>query len=279
MTDRRRYPSDLSDARWALVEPTLTAWRQARTARALAFGRPPEHDLRDLLDAILYVDRTGIPRRYLPHDYPPHRTVYAYFARWQRDGVFGQLNGLLRRLVRASEGRDPEPTACIIDSQSVKTSTNAPSATQGVDVGKKIAGRKRNIVTDTIGLLLTVLVTAASVQDSTAGQHLPTTVAADHPTVRKTWADMGYETAVIEHGATLGIDVEIVRRDPTTRGFVVQPRRWVVERTFGWLMNHHRLARDYEALPARSEAVIHVAMINLMTRRLTNETTPTWRGT
>ncbi|MFK0259237.1 IS5 family transposase [Streptomyces sp. NPDC090445] len=246
--------------------PALTAWRQARTARALAFGRPPEHDLRDLLDAILYVDRTGIPWRYLPHDYPPHQTVYACFARWQRDGVFEQLNGLLRRLVRASEGRDPEPTACIIDSQSVKTSTNAPATTQGVDVGKKIAGRKRNIVTDTIGLLLTVLVTAASVQDSTAGRQLLTKVAADHPTVHKTWADMGYKTTVVEHGANLGIDVEIVRRDPTTRGFVVQPRRWVVERTFGWLMNHRRSARDYEALPARSEAMIHVAMINLMTR-------------
>lgn len=113
MTARRPYPSDLSDARWALVEPTLTAWREERAARALAFGRPPEHELRDLLDAILYVDRTGIPWRYLPHDYPPHQTVYAYFARWQRDGVFEQLNGLLRRLVRTAEGRSPDPTACI----------------------------------------------------------------------------------------------------------------------------------------------------------------------
>ncbi|MEU1290749.1 transposase, partial [Kitasatospora sp. NPDC005856] len=118
MTDRRPYPSDLSDARWALVEPTLTAWRQERTARALAFGRPPEHELRDLLDAILYVDRTGIPWRYLPHDYPPWETVYTYFARWQKEGVFEQLNGLLRRLVRTREGRNPEPSACIIDSQS-----------------------------------------------------------------------------------------------------------------------------------------------------------------
>jgi len=279
MTDRRPYPSDLSDARWALVEPILTAWRQARSARALAFGRPPEHDLRDLLDAILYVDRTGIPWRYLPHDYPPWETVYAYFARWQRDGVFEQLNGLLRRLVRAAEGRNTEPTACIIDSQSVKTSTNVPAATQGADVGKKITGRKRSIVTDTIGLLLAVLVTAASVQDGTAGRQLLTTVAVKHPTLRKAWADMGYKNAVVEHGATVGIDVEIVRRDPGTRGFVVQPRRWVVERTLGWLMNHRRLARDYEALPARSEAMVHVAMINLMTRRLTGESTPTWRGT
>jgi transposase len=279
MTDRRPYPSDLSDARWALVEPALTAWRQARTARALSFGRPPEHELRDLLDAILYVDRTGIPWRYLPHDYPPWETVYAYFARWQKEGVFVQLNGLLRRLVRTAEGRNPEPTACIIDSQSIKTSTNVPAATQGIDAAKKIIGRKRSIITDTIGLLLAVLVTAASIQDGTAGQQLLTQVAYDHPTLRKTWADMGYKNAVVEHGAALGIDVEIVQRDPATRGFVVQPRRWVVERTLGWLMNHRRLARDYEALPARSEAMIHVAMINLMTRRLTGESTPTWRGT
>ncbi|GAA4980919.1 hypothetical protein GCM10025734_00990 [Kitasatospora paranensis] len=193
--------------------------------------------------------------------------------------MFEQLNGLLRRLVRAAEGREPEPTACIVDSQSVKTSTNVPATSQGIDAGKKIAGRKRNIVTDTIGLLLVVLVTAASVQDNSAGRQLLTAVAADHPAVRKAWVDMGYKTAVVEHGATLGIDVEIVRRDPATRGFVVQPRRWVVERTFGWLMNHRRLARDYEALPERSEAMVHIAMINLMTRRLAGEATPTWRGT
>ena len=124
-----------------------------------------------------------------------------------------------------------------------------------------------------------MLVTAASVQDGTAGQLLLTRIAVDHPTLRKAWADMGYKNTVVEHGATLGIDVEIVRRDPATRGFVIRPRRWVVERTFGWLMNHRRLARDYEALPARSEAMIHLAMINLMTRRLTGEATPTWRGT
>ncbi|MBD2835229.1 IS5 family transposase [Streptomyces pratensis] len=278
MTERRRYPSDLSDARWELVEPVLTAWRAERRGRGLDIGRPPNHDLRSLLDAVLYVNRTGIPWRYLPHDYPHWNTVYAYFARWQEEGVFDQLNSLLRRQVRRQEGRDDEPTACVIASQSIKTSTNVPATGQGIDAGKKIVGRKRSIVIDTVGLLLGVLVTAASVQDSTAGRTLIERIAAEHPTIRKTWVDGGYRQHLVEHAATLGIDMHIVRRDTATRGFTVLPRRWTVERTLGWLMNHRRLARDYEAHPHRSEAMIHVAMINLMTRRLSAESTPTWRG-
>lgn len=261
-----------------MVEPVLTAWRSERRGRGLDIGRPPDHDLRSLLDAVLYVNRTGIPWRYLPHDYPHWNTVYAYFARWQEEGVFDQLNTLLRRQVRRQEGREEEPTACVIDSQSIKTSTHVPACEQGIDAGKKIVGRKRSIVIDTVGLLLAVVVTAASVQDSIAGQTLIERVAADHPTVRKTWVDGGYRQHLVEHAATLGIDMHIVRRDPTTRGFAVLPRRWTVERTLGWLMNHRRLARDYEAHPHRSEAMIHLAMINLMTRRLTAEATPTWRG-
>ncbi|MET7662732.1 IS5 family transposase [Streptomyces sp. NPDC005349] len=279
MPERRRYPSDLSDARWELVEPVLTAWRSERRGRGLDIGRPPDHDLRSLLDAVLYVNRTGIPWRYLPHDYPHWNTVYAYFARWQEEGVFDQLNSLLRRQVRRQEGREEEPTACVIDSQSIKTSTNVPASEQGIDAGKKIVGRKRSIVIDTVGLLLGVLVTAASVQDSIAGQTLIERVATEHPTVRKTWVDGGYRQHLVEHAATLGIDMHIVRRNPSTKGFAVLPRRWTVERTLGWLMNHRRLARDYEAHPHRSEAIIHLAMINLMTRRLTAESTPSWRGT
>jgi transposase len=279
MAEQRPYPSDLSNARWELVEPVLTAWRAERRGKGLDIGRPCEHDLRAILNAIVYVDRTGIPWRYLPHEYPPWQTVYGYFARWQRDGIFTQLNGLLRRLVRTSEGRDPDPSACIIDAQSVKTSANVPTHSQGYDAGKKIAGRKRSIVTDTLGLLIAVLVTAANVSDSAAGLPLLTQVAADHPAITKAWADSAYRTKVIEGSAALGIDVEVVRRDPATRGFAALPRRWVAERTLGWLMLHRRLARDYEALPARSEAMIHVAMIDLMTRRLTRESTPSWRNT
>lgn len=257
-----------------MIEPVLAAWRFERRGRALDFGRPPEHDLRDIMDAILYVDRTGVQWRYLPHDFPHWNTVYGYFAKWADEGVFAQLNGLLRQLLREKEGRDGEPSACVIDAQSVKTSTSVPTAGQGVDAAKKIVGRKRSIVTDTLGLLLAVLVTAASVQDSIAGTRLLDQVAADHPGIRKVWVDGGYRQHLVEHAATLGIDMEITARKPGTRGFTPIPKRWAVERTYGgWLMLHRRLARDYETLPTRSEAVIHLAMTDLMARRLTGENT------
>jgi transposase len=277
MTDRRAYPSDLSDARWELIEPVLAAWRFERRGRALDFGRPPRHDLREVMNAILYVDRTGCQWAYLPHDFPPHQTVYGYFARWQKDGVFAQLNGLLRELVRQKQGRNTEPSACVIDAQSVKTSTSVPTKSQGTDAGKKIVGRKRSIITDTLGLLLAVLVTAAGVPDSSAGQKLLDQTAADHPTLRKVWADGGYRKHFVDHAASLGIDLEIVQRAPGTRGFIPIPKRWTVERTYGWLMLHRRLTRDYETLPTRSEAMIHLAMTDLMARRLTGETTVSWR--
>ncbi len=231
MADRRPYPSDLSDSRWELIEPVLSAWRYERHGRALGFGRPAELDLREIMNAILYVDRTGVQWRYLPHDFPHWNSVYGYFAKWQKDGIFAQLNGLLRELVREQEGHGVEPSACVIDAQSVKTSTSVPAASQGTDNAKKIVGRKRSIVTDTLGLLLAVLVTAASVQDSTAGTRLLDRVAADHPTIRKTWVDGGYRKHFVEHAAALGIDMEITVRAPGSKGFTPIPKRWAVERT------------------------------------------------
>ncbi|KUN92520.1 IS5 family transposase [Streptomyces caeruleatus] len=278
MTDRRAYPSDLSDARWELIEPVLSAWRFERRGPALDFGRPPQHDLREIMNAILYVDRTGCQRAYLPHDFPPHQTVYGYFAKWQTDGIFIQLNGLLRELVRQQEGKHRHPSACVIEAQSVKTSTSVPARTQGIDAGKKIVGRKRSIITDTLGLLLAVLVTAAAVQDSTAARTLLEQAAIDHPTLRKVWVDGGCRKHFVEHAAALGIDLEIVQRTPGTRGLTPIPKRWAVERTYGWLMLHRRLARDYETHPHRSEAMIHLAMTDLMARRLTGENTTSWRG-
>lgn len=196
------------------------AWRFERRGRALDFGRPPEHDLREIMNAILYVDRTGVQWRYLPHDFPHWNTVYGYFAKWQQEGVFAQLNGLLRQLLRQQEGRDAEPSACVIDAQSVKTSTSVPASSQGTDAGKRIVGRKRSIVTDTIGLLLAVLVTAASVQDSVAGSQLLDQFAAGYPGIRKVWVDGGYRQHLVEYAATLGIDMEITARTPGTRGFI-----------------------------------------------------------
>ncbi|MGW0885917.1 IS5 family transposase [Streptomyces sp. NPDC002671] len=201
----------------------------------------------------------------------------ALFALWEANGIFDQLTGLLRGKVRQAEGRSSEPSACLIDSQSIKTSATVHLTSQGIDPAKKIIGRKRHIVTDTLGLLLAAAVTAASVHDSAAGTQLLTQVREHQPTITKAWADNGYKTKAVEAAAHLGIDLEIVQRDPATRGFHVQPRRWVIERTLGWHMDHRRLARDYETHPHRSTAVIQLAAINLMTRRLTHEATTNWR--
>ncbi|MGA5198713.1 IS5 family transposase [Streptomyces exfoliatus] len=273
MSARRAYRSDVSDARWALIEPVFVAWRAARSGPGAAAR---VHDLRQIVNAIPYVNRTGIPWEYLPHDFPPFKTVYDYFAKWEADGTTEQVHDLLRDRTRRANARTVEPSAAVVDAQSVKTSGNVAEASQGIDAGKKIKGRKRHLITDTLGLVLAVLVTAASVHDSAGGKQVLTELAAAHPSVTKVWADGGYQTSVIQHGAHLGIDVEVVQR-PKEKGFQPLPKRWVIERTFGWLMQHRRLARDYEALPQRSRTMIHWAMANKMSREFTGESTPTWR--
>ena len=277
MTERRPYPSDISDARWALIGPTLTAWQQARIDRRPT-GEPARTDVREVFNALLYLNRTGIAWKYLPHDFPPHSTVYYYYAAWRDDGIFAQLDVELTALARAKEGRAAEPSAAIVDTQSVKTSTNPPLETQGADAAKLIVGRKRSIATDALGLLLAVIVCAASVSENNAGIRVPNQAKALHPTITKTWVDQGFKNRFVEHAATLGIDAEVVTRNPEATGFHVLKRRWVVERTIGWLMLHRRLARDYETLPESSEAMIHLAMIDNVSKRITGESTPTWRG-
>ena len=273
---RRPYRTDLSDARWALLEPILTEWRSVRTARGLDINRPI-HDLREIVNAILYVNRTGIGWDYLPHEFPPRSTVYWYYAEWERDGTTEVIHELLRRRVRTAAGRAAEPTAALADSQSIRTSNNVPEASQGIDAGKLIKGRKRHIVTDTMGLLLVVMVTAASMQDTTGGRLLMDAVGVGFPSVTKAWVDSGYKRSVIERGAAYNIDVEVVSKLPGQKGFKPLPKRWAVERTFGWLALHRRLVRDYETLPNRSRTMIHWAMIDNMSRRPTSESTPTWR--
>jgi transposase len=278
MTQRRAYPSDISDARWELIEPTLTAWQQARIDRRPT-GEPARTDIREVFNAMLYVNRTGISWKYLPHDFPPHSTVYYYYALWRDEGIFAQLNYELTGLARVKAGRAAEPTAAIIDTQSVKTSNNPPIQTQGTDAAKKIVGRKRSIATDTLGLLLAVIVVAASVTENKAGIRVLDQVKATYPTIAKTWVDVGFKNQFVEHAASLGVDAEVVPRNSEVRGFHVVKRRWVVERTLGWIMLHRRLARDYETLPESSEAMIQLAMIDNVSKRITGETTPTWRGT
>ncbi len=278
MTERPAYPSDLSDARWALIAPRLAAWRRARTDAGVG-GRKAEHDLREIFNAILYVNRTGIAWRYLPHDLPPWQTVYGYYTAWTKEGIFTELNYQLTGLLRDKTGRRTQPSAAIMDSQSVKTSTNVPLTTQGTDAGKRIVGRKRGIITDTLGLLLAVVVTAASVSDNLIGTQLLDRATTTYPTLAKTWVDTGFKNTVIEHGAHLGVDVEVVTKDPELKGFHVIKQRWVVERTIGWLMHHRRLVRDYETRPEHSASMITIAMVDNLTKRLTDETTPTWRDT
>ncbi len=177
--------------------------------------------------------------------------------------------------MREEVGRDPEPTAALVDAQSVKTSGNVPESSQGIDAGKKIKGRKRHIATDVLGLLLVVL--AASVQDTVGGREVLDQVAEKHPNVVKAWVDSGYKRSVVERGAGHGIDVEVVTKEPGQKGFKPLPVRWVIERSIGWLMLHRRLVRDYETLPESSRAMIHWAMMDNMSRRLTGESAQTWR--
>jgi transposase len=276
MPQSRPYPSDVSNARWALISPTHEQWHRERLARRVTEVKDPI-DLRSRWNAILYVNRTGIAWKYLPHDFPPPGIVYYYYAAWRDEGVFKQLNADLTALARQQAGHKAEPTAAVIDTQSVKTSTDVPAKAQGIDANKKIVGRKRAIVTDTLGLLLAIVVFAASITDNNAGIAAINQAKAAHPTIVKTWVDTGFKNKFVEHAATLGIDAEVVHRNEQVRGFSVVPRRWVVERTIGWLMFHRRLTRDYETLDESSEAMIQIAMIDNVSKRISDEATPTWR--
>jgi transposase len=259
------YPSDLTDEQWALVEPLLPAPRTGPKG-----GRREKHPRRRTVDAIMYVVRTGCAWRQLPHDFPPWQTVYWYFVRWHDEGTVARIHDALRDQVRHAEGRDPHPTAALIDSQSIRTADTVPAHSRGYDAGKKVKGRKRFIVTDTLGLLLSVHVMAASVQDRDGARRSLLWTRLDHPTVRKVWADQGFAGRLVGWAAdTLKRTLEIVRKDPGQRGFQVQPKRWAVERTFAWLTAHRRLARDYEHHPAHAETMIRWAMISVILRRLT----------
>jgi transposase len=221
------------------------------------------------VEGILYLDRTGCAWRYLPADFPPWRTVYGYFAAWRDDGTLARLHDALRAQVRAAAGRDTGPTAAVIDSQSVRAADTVPRASRGWDNAKKVNGRKRHIAVDAMGLLLEVLITAASVQDRDAARPLLWNLRRDVPSVRLAWADGVYAGKLVTWAASaLKLTVQIVRRPGDLHTFQVLPRRWVVERTFAWISKHRRTTRDYERLPASHEAMILWAMVSLMACRL-----------
>jgi putative transposase len=285
---RRAYQTDLSDAEWSCIEAHLPPTPKTT-------GRPRLHDLREILDAVFYILRSGCAWRLLPHDFPPWKTVYHYFRLWRIDGTWERLNTAIRKRLRVRLlGRDPQPSVGIVDSQSLK-STGVGGEERGYDSGKQIKGRKRHVLVDTEGFLLKAKVHAANIMDRDGIKPLLEGVRERFPRLSHLWLDAGYKGKGkgkdwVEKA--LGLAAEIVRHPPKPRyvwspegeepnwddlrakgllpepGFKVLPRRWVVERSFAWTGQNRRLSKDYERLPETGEALLYAAMSRLMVRRL-----------
>jgi putative transposase len=286
--DDKRYPTGLSDEEWRCIRPYLPE----HTGQ----GRPRLHGLRTILDAVFYVLKSGCPWRLLPRDFQPWKTVYDWFRRWRIDGTWKRLNAELRELLRVRLGRDPKPSAAIVDSQSLKT-TGVGGNERGFDPAKKVEGRKRHLLVDTEGLVLEARVHSARVPDQDGIGLLLEQVRGRFARLSRLWVDAGYQGRGKKWAEeVLGVSVEVVRKPKkpmpekvaeawagewakegkavdwqrlmVARGFRVLPRRWVVERTFAWISHNRRMAKDYERLCATGEALVYVAMARLMVRRL-----------